>query len=59
MDIQYTFICLEDEVVGLGETHDEDQVDQEEPQEVFLDHPVDHDDKGPHNSKGPVMETGG
>lgn len=54
-----TFVCLEYDVVGLGETHDEDQVDQEEPQEVLLDHPVDHDDEGTHNSKGPAMEAGG
>ena len=37
---------MEDDVVGLGETHDEDQVDDKESEEIFGDHPVDHDHKG-------------
>ena len=33
---------MEDDVVGLGETHDEDEEDGAEPDEIIGNHPVDH-----------------
>ena len=33
---------MEDDVVGLGETHDKDEEDGAEPDEIICNHPVDH-----------------
>ena len=51
----FTVVGLEDDVVGLGEAHDEDEVDDKESEEVFGDHPVDHDHKGADNLNRPGM----
>ena len=42
----FTVIGLEDDVVGLREAHDEDEVDDKESEKVFGNHPIDHDHKG-------------
>ena len=51
--INFTIVGLEDDVVGLREAHDEDEVDDKESEEVFGNHPVDHDHKGADNLECP------
>ena len=53
--IKFTVVGLEDDVVGLGEAHDEDEVDDKESEKVFGDHPVDHDHKGANDLNCPGM----
>ena len=54
--IKFTVVGLEDDVVGLGEAHDEDEVDDKESEEVFGDHPVDHDHKRADDLNSPGMK---
>merc|ERR1719397_2480289 len=49
-------VGLEDDVVGLGEAHDEDEVDDKESEKVLGNHPVDHDHKGADNLNSPAKE---
>ena len=46
---------MEDDVVGLREAHDEDEVDDKESEKVFGDHPIDHDHKGADDLNRPGM----
>ena len=54
--IKFTVVGLEDDVVGLGEAHDEDEVDDKESEKVLGNHPVDHDHKGADNLNSPGMK---
>ena len=53
--IKFTVVGLEDDVVGLREAHDEDEVDDKESEKVFGDHPIDHDHKGADDLNRPGM----
>ena len=53
--IKFTVVGLEDDVVGLREAHDEDEVDDKESEKVFGNHPVDHDHKGADDLNRPGM----
>ena len=53
--IKFTVIGLEDDVIGLREAHDEDEIDDKESEKVFGDHPVYHDHKGADDLKCPEM----
>ena len=53
--IKFTVVGLEDDVIGLREAHDEDEIDDKESEKVFGDHPVYHDHKGADDLKCPGM----
>lgn len=40
----------------LRKSHDEDEVDGNETQEISHDHPIDHDDEGPNGLEAPAEE---
>ena len=43
------------DVIGLREAHDEDEIDDKESEKVFGNHPVYHDHKGADDLKCPGM----